>query len=312
MGELEIIELNSVLCSMEISKPEILNSSISNINKNSLTQQVIEIIDDDIENSDTYIIEPISVCVNKNGAKSSIQREKIKKKKGKPSKSCISLTDSSSDIITDDSVIIIVDEPMEIVEESTTFSLNESINEGVNDCTDTFVNLRDRKRTRERRSMYNISNLDETIIFEEETDEKGSPKENKEALSVQCKRTLRKRINQLSNGHEESNKVKVKKLNNRNNVEKYYLNKKVKRMPSTLETIFEEPKQHNNEKLFLSSRKLKRVLSFNEDIVQSNKLKSKKRLNKAKKLPSSKKFINRKKLSMETLMNKLTSLESFD
>ncbi|KAK5647274.1 hypothetical protein RI129_002166 [Pyrocoelia pectoralis] len=50
-------------------------------------------------------------------------------------------------------------------------------------------------------------------------------------------------------------------------VEQYYCDKKVKRLPSTLETIFEEPKQQNNEEQFIGTRKYKRALHFHQDVA---------------------------------------------
>ncbi|CAG9821691.1 unnamed protein product [Phaedon cochleariae] len=81
----------------------------------------------------------------------------------------------------------------------------------------------------------------------------------------------------------------------------YYLDKTVKRTPPTLETIFEEP----NPKTVMSTRKFRRLISFPSDVASKNRLKVKKRVMKAKLVSSS----PRKKMSMETLLQKLSSID---
>lgn len=87
----------------------------------------------------------------------------------------------------------------------------------------------------------------------------------------------------------------------------YYLDKRVKKLPSTLETIFEEPKSG----IFMSSRRLKRSINFPDTGVYcKDKLKVKKRLLKAKKVHPVKNV--KKRASMDLLMKKLLSLEKDD
>lgn len=83
----------------------------------------------------------------------------------------------------------------------------------------------------------------------------------------------------------------------------YYLDKRVKKLPSTLETIFEEPKSG----VIMSNRRLKRFINFYESPLNSkDKVKIKKRSMKAKKVHPMKKF---KKVSMDLLMQKLMNIE---
>lgn len=105
----------------------------------------------------------------------------------------------------------------------------------------------------------------------------------------------------------EMKNLKKKKIDPKDNeIESIYLSKRVKRLPSTLETIFEEPKEGSKNVLFMSTRKFKRVLNF-DGILNGNKdnMKTRKRRLKAKKLKSSMSFLNRKKLSLEILKEKL-------
>lgn len=83
----------------------------------------------------------------------------------------------------------------------------------------------------------------------------------------------------------------------------YYLDKSIKKLPSTLETIFEEPKGD----VLMSTRRLKRYISFSEpQIYNKDKLKVKKRVLKAKKIHPFKKL---KKVSMDLLMKKLLNMD---
>lgn len=84
----------------------------------------------------------------------------------------------------------------------------------------------------------------------------------------------------------------------------YYLDKKIKRTQSSLETIFEEP---INDGCSMGARKLKRCIGFPDiGIYIKDKIKVKKRLMKAKKVCGIKKI---KKLSMDLLLEKLRNIE---
>lgn len=88
-------------------------------------------------------------------------------------------------------------------------------------------------------------------------------------------------------------------------IQNYYLSKHIKRTSSTLETIFEEPINENNQTCYMSIRKFKRVLNFAD---KNSKSKLKKRSMKAKK-NSSKQKLKVKKIAQEVLLKKLASLE---
>lgn len=84
----------------------------------------------------------------------------------------------------------------------------------------------------------------------------------------------------------------------------YYLDKRVKRLPSTLETIFEEPKGE----VLMSSRRLKRFIHFQDvGTYNTDKARIKKRAMKAKKIHPLR--IGKKKSSLDLLMKKLSNLE---
>lgn len=78
----------------------------------------------------------------------------------------------------------------------------------------------------------------------------------------------------------------------------------IKKQSPSLETIFEEPTSVNGKLLEISHKKIKRMMNFNAT-PSMNKLKVKKRQMKAKKFGFKK---NRKKMSMETFMEKLNKL----
>ncbi|XP_074032312.1 uncharacterized protein [Leptinotarsa decemlineata] len=86
-------------------------------------------------------------------------------------------------------------------------------------------------------------------------------------------------------------------------IKKYYLDKKVKRLPPSLETIFEEPKTGG---IIMSARKFKRCINFGSmNYLPTNKSKVKKRSLKAKKVTPRPK----NKLTMDLLLKKLSCLE---
>ncbi|GJQ71284.1 hypothetical protein Trydic_g11021 [Trypoxylus dichotomus] len=81
---------------------------------------------------------------------------------------------------------------------------------------------------------------------------------------------LRKKINLPVEGVHTRNK-NPSKNSNKTSIEQYYLSKQVKRLPSTLETIYEEPKALNNEVQYMSIKKFKRILNFDEDNIMGYK-----------------------------------------
>lgn len=83
----------------------------------------------------------------------------------------------------------------------------------------------------------------------------------------------------------------------------YYLNKKVKLVHTNLETIFEEPKSEQD---LMSGRKFRRLINFATQ--SSEKLKTKKRQMKAKKVCSTK-FLRSKKITKELVLAKLKELD---
>lgn len=86
----------------------------------------------------------------------------------------------------------------------------------------------------------------------------------------------------------------------------YYLDKKVKLVHTSLETIFEEPK---NSEAVMSGRKLKRIINF--PVGGTEKLKTKKRSMKAKKV-FSKKFRKFKKVTKELFLQKMEEIDDIE
>ncbi|RVE48604.1 hypothetical protein evm_006793 [Chilo suppressalis] len=91
-------------------------------------------------------------------------------------------------------------------------------------------------------------------------------------------------------------------------IEALYLNKKVKALSQTLETIYEEPKTDNSPDTLISGRKVKRLLTFQLG-NQYTKEKIKKRRAKIKKLLGNKSFLNRKKIPMQVFLKTIECLE---
>lgn len=128
---------------------------------------------------------------------------------------------------------------------------------------------------------------------------------------IENRMSLRKKVRPLAN-----NSVKTPKApkNPDNVIIKYYTSKKVKRTPSTLETIFEEPKEHQGNLLLMGQKKVKRTLDFKPN---TNKAKCHKRQMKAKsRLSSSSAIIScikrlriSKTVSLEMLKEKLQAVE---
>lgn len=92
-------------------------------------------------------------------------------------------------------------------------------------------------------------------------------------------------------------------------IEALYLNKTVKTVSQTLETIYEEPKSDNSEEpSLLGGRRVKRLLTFQLG-RQYTKDKIKKRRAKIKKLLGNKTFLNRKKIPMQAFLKNIECLE---
>ncbi|XP_072943345.1 uncharacterized protein tant [Epargyreus clarus] len=92
-------------------------------------------------------------------------------------------------------------------------------------------------------------------------------------------------------------------------IEALYLNKKVKTLSQTLETIYEEPKVNNTDtETLVSGRKVKRLLTFQIG-NHYTKEKIKKRRAKIKKLLGNKTFLNRKKIPMQVFLKTIECLE---
>lgn len=72
-------------------------------------------------------------------------------------------------------------------------------------------------------------------------------------------------------------------------------------MPSSFETIFEEPVLQKNKVVTIGARKQKRLLVFNNALKE----KEKKRRNKIKKQLPSQGFLKRKKVTMEFFLEKM-------
>ena len=93
----------------------------------------------------------------------------------------------------------------------------------------------------------------------------------------------------------------TRKQKKEDNIEKYYQDKTVKRLPSTLETIYEEPK---NGKI-MSKSKFKRVVNFDVDTI-SDRSKIRKRKLKAKKICAANLY-SKKKICLDSFV--LANLE---
>lgn len=90
-------------------------------------------------------------------------------------------------------------------------------------------------------------------------------------------------------------------------IEKLYTNKKLNKVkPTNLETIFEEPKQTNNQKVtYVSATKFRRAITFNNHLV-TNKAKVQARRKRIKRLLGTSHKL--KKVSMDVFMEHLKAL----
>ncbi|KAG7307520.1 hypothetical protein JYU34_007725 [Plutella xylostella] len=99
---------------------------------------------------------------------------------------------------------------------------------------------------------------------------------------------------------------------NSKQIEALYLNKTVKTVSQTLETIYEEPKTDastsSSPATLIGGRKVKRLLTFQLGNYYT-KEKIKKRRAKIKKLLGNKSFLNRKKIPMQVFLKNIECLE---
>lgn len=149
-----------------------------------------------------------------------------------------------------------------------------------------------------------------------EVDEEQSARER----PVSASRVLRKRKSLAPEISKPSNRrvsMRPRKYNiitenpNPKQIEALYLNKKVKTLSQTLETIYEESKLNNETDTYIGGRKVKRLLTFQLG-NQYTKDKIKKRRAKIKKMLGNKSFLNRKKIPMKVFLETIEGLELDD
>lgn len=141
----------------------------------------------------------------------------------------------------------------------------------------------------------------------EEKDVETETKQEESEQTGVLRRSLRKRMRSETDKRRVVTKPKKIDVDSVSVVTSYYLDKKVKRAPSTLETIFEEPKQAKTGCLLMSGRKFKRLIEFNAPPLSNDK-KVKKRKTKAKALCMNKK-LHHKRFTKEFLLQKLSELD---
>lgn len=123
--------------------------------------------------------------------------------------------------------------------------------------------------------------------------------------STSVRRSLRKKVRPLDvDKRRVYTKPKKIGVGAANDVTGYYLDKKVKLVHTSLETIFEEPK---NTKDIMGGRKFRRLINFSPN--STDKVKTKKRQMKAKKVCTTK-FLRSKKVTKELILQKLKEIES--
>ncbi|KAB0804783.1 hypothetical protein PPYR_01753 [Photinus pyralis] len=275
-----MMELDAMLCSMDITTNA----------KTSFTchSEVINLIDEEM-------VENVSMQIVKPNLEIGVSDVHVKKRRSKSNRS------SSCDIAPN----LVIEPPDCSRKGAEVIDLTET-EEPVN-----YKNVTTRRRSGRHpriQSVYDVLQeiKEECMDLVEVRCSDGSETAATESLStnVPVRRSLRKRVHPLEVKVESEPKMRKR------SIEQYYCDKRVKRLPSTLETIFEEPKQQNNEEQLIGTRKYKRTVHFHQDVAVGSKLKLRKRILKAKKLPSSKTFLNRKKIPLSTVMQKLSSLDS--
>ncbi|CAH1959874.1 unnamed protein product [Acanthoscelides obtectus] len=125
--------------------------------------------------------------------------------------------------------------------------------------------------------------------------------------AIEPRRSSRKKAPKRLVSMENKEKQKKPDPSNEKDIEKIYLNKNIKLTHLSLETIPEEPQNG----CVMTKKKFKRRLIFkpNTEIVNVNKMKSKKRCARAKKLCESLRKI-KKKLPMNLFLEKLSCLDN--
>jgi hypothetical protein len=150
------------------------------------------------------------------------------------------------------------------------------------------------------------------IMEVDETNTEVAP--DKSSSSEQTSRVLRKRkslMPEISRNRRVSMKPRKHMTENANSkqIEALYLNKKVKTLSQTLETIYEEPKTDNTTtENLIGGRKVKRLLTFQIG-NQYTKEKIKKRRAKIKKMLGNKSYLNRKRIPMHVFLKTIECLE---
>ncbi|XP_026758060.1 uncharacterized protein LOC113517555 [Galleria mellonella] len=156
-----------------------------------------------------------------------------------------------------------------------------------------------------------MANLD--IMEVDESDSDSSPKKletlelprvlrKRKSLAPEITKPTNRRVNMKPRKH-------MTEITNPKRIEAVYLNKKVKALSQTLETIYEEPKTDNsNNETLIGGRKVKRLLTFQLG-NQYTKDKIRKRRAKIKKLLGNKTFLNRKKIPMQVFLKTIECLE---
>lgn len=125
----------------------------------------------------------------------------------------------------------------------------------------------------------------------------------RKSVVPEIKKSTNRRVSMKPRKHTSTENANPKKI------EAIYLNKKVKSLSQTLETIYEEPKtDENSSETLIGGRKVKRLLTFQLG-NQYTKEKIKKRRAKIKKLLGNKTFLNRKKISMQVFLKTIECLE---
>nr|XP_050859189.1 uncharacterized protein LOC127067851 isoform X1 [Vespula vulgaris] len=102
-------------------------------------------------------------------------------------------------------------------------------------------------------------------------------------------------------------KRNCKEMESNEDIKDYYLDKSFKKKVNNLETIFEETANANENSIYMSVKRYKRMIQFQQ---QPNDSKLQKRRTKIKKMFGSKINFRRKHGSMQALLNKLNYIRS--
>lgn len=132
--------------------------------------------------------------------------------------------------------------------------------------------------------------------------------------SQETKRMLRKRIPKLVSTEFLNRRCSLrpkkrtcKEMESDEDIKDYYLDKTLKKKANTLETIFEETVNANENSTYMSAKRYKRIIQFQQRPTDS---KLKKRRTKIKKVFGSKINLKRKHGSMQILLDKLNHIRS--